>query len=88
MTERSKRQIRPTQRFIEEIGNEPVKLRKLDIEELKEIVRNKKTSKKQPEKQIEPLKSPTKTTINTLKAPEKSKKTEARTLNFERCSTE
>ena len=42
MTERSKRQIRPTKRFIEEIGNNPVKLRKLDIEELKEIVKNKK----------------------------------------------
>ena len=74
MTERSKRQIRPTKRFIEEIGNNPVKLRNLDIDELKEIVKNKKSSKKQPEKQIEPLKSPTKTTINTLKAPEKSKK--------------
>ena len=40
MTERSRRQIRPTQRFIEEIGNEPVKLRSLDIEEQKEIVKN------------------------------------------------
>ena len=59
MTERSKRQIRPTKRFIEEIGNNPVKLRNLDIEELKEIVRNKKPPRKQPEKQIEPLKSPT-----------------------------
>ena len=60
MTERSRRQIRPTKRFIEEIDNEPIKLRSLDIDELIEIVRNKKPSKKPSEKQIEPLKSPTK----------------------------
>ena len=70
------------------IEKEPVKLRSLDINELEQIVENnkkqpKRKPRKQAEKQVEAPQSPKNATSKTPKAPSKSKKTEARTLNLD-----
>ena len=88
MVERPKRTHKAPlkERYNALIEKEPVKLRNLDINELEQIVENNKRKapkRKQPEKQVEAPKSPINSTSKTPKAPSKSKKTEARTLNLD-----
>jgi len=71
MSARPKRQIKAPTRLIEQ--DEPIKLRPLDIDELKQIVKQKKQKK-------EVAKSPIKTNPQ---APNKSKKTEKRILDLD-----
>ena len=74
--ERSKREHKPLKRFIEEMGNEPVK------EKVKPVAK-KQSARKQPQKPAEAPKSPLKTSSKTPNAPAKTKKTDRRVLSLD-----